>query len=106
MTEVSRYATRAITALEMPRILAEKMKRPVIVLRARRGGRRRFEQALAPMGERAIQILDADGYLMVVVENAQEQRRIIRDLKDGPHDLDITAWDKKGETVALTKGDE
>jgi hypothetical protein len=104
MSTQTRFSTRAVTAMEMPGMMAQALARPVLALRARRGGRRRFEKAIAGFGERAVQILDADGYLLLVVEDAAEQRRIIRTLQDGPAEIDITAWDRRGDAVPLDRG--
>jgi hypothetical protein len=106
MTGRTRYSTRAVAAMELPRLLAGALARPVLSLRARRGGRRRFERAVAPFGERAVQILDADGYLVLVVENAREQDRILAMLAATARDVDVTAWDAAGERVPVDAGIE
>ncbi|MFZ3481856.1 hypothetical protein [Sphingomonas sp. 3-13AW] len=100
----AKLPTRAITAMEMPRVLAEAMGRPVVILRARRGGRRQFEKLVSPFGERAVQILDTDGYLLLVVKDAREQHHIITSALGTAEQVDITAWDDRGEAVAIEKG--
>lgn len=104
MKEDGRFATRAVTAMEMPRILAEALGRPILTMRARRGGRRRYERMVSAFGERAVQILDTDGYLLLVVENELEQRRIIGSALATSEQIDITAWDASGEAVPIDKG--
>ncbi len=106
MNGQDRFSTRAVTAIEMPRVLAEALDRPVVILRARRGGRRRFERLVASFGERAVQILDTDGYLLLVVEDAREQRRIIASALGTSPEVDITAWNRRGEAVPIKKGVE
>jgi hypothetical protein len=106
MSVADRFATMAVTSLELPGTLARAMERPVVVLRARRGGRRRFERLVASFGERAVQILDADGYLLLVVEDARELRRMISSALVTAESVDITAWDRRGEPVPIEKGIE
>lgn len=106
MTVATKFSTMAITAMEMPRLIAETMRRPVVILRARRGGRRRFERLMTQFGERAVRILDTDGYLLLVVEDANEQRRIISSALSRAECVDITAWDCRGEAVPIEKGIE
>lgn len=106
MSGVERFATMAVTAIEMPGMLARSMDRPVLVLRARRGGRRRFDRLVAPFGERAVQILDADGYLLLVVEDGREMRRVISSALGTAESVDVTAWNRRGEPVPIDKGIE
>lgn len=106
MSTRERFATRAMTAPEMPGVIARALDRPVVVVRARRGGRRAYERLVAAFGERAVQILDADGYLLLVVEDAREQRRIIGSALGTTEHIDITAWNRTGETVPIEKGIE
>lgn len=96
-----RLPTRAVSALELPSFLAEQMDRPVLVMRARRGGRGRFGRAIARLGERAVRILDADGYLLVVVADEDEQRSIMKDLAGEGADMDVTGWDRRGDPVTI-----
>jgi len=106
MSVLERFATMAVTSIEMPGMLARAMDRPVVVLRARRGGRRRFDRLVAAFGERAVQILDADGYLLLVVEDVWEMRRVISSGLGTAESVDITAWDRRGEPVPIEKGIE
>lgn len=106
MRASGRFSTMAVTAPELPGMLAAAMGRPVVTVRARRGGRRRFERLVGSFGERAVQILDADGYLLLVVEDEREQRRILGTALSVMESIDITAWNSRGEPVPIEKGIE
>ena len=99
-----RFETMAVPSLDVPRAMAVAHGRPVVTLRARRGGRRRYQEALSGFGERGVQILDTDGYALFVVSAPDELTRILAALRNVPDGVEVNAWDDRGERVIIEKG--
>lgn len=98
-----RFKTMAIPSMDLPRRMALAHQRPVVTIRARRGGRRNFPSSLWAFGERAIQILDADGYVLLVVESTEEITRLAETLVGAlPDTIEINMWNGDGERLSMT----